>query len=302
MAAEADAHRPQPAAAPAWKRAMEGRMPSGLPLRALPLFVFLHVPKTAGTSARQMFRWMTGDFYFMYVHEQHHPRRGSTAAWQEPGFFDRYLMVGGHFDIGHPLVQAARASGRRIIFVGVLRDAVARIVSLYDFVRRQPTHPLHAELSGRTLLEAVREGGDFVRHYARNAQLLQLFGTDDVERIEQVLAEENFILGRQDALEALFDAVAAVSGLPRPARMPRANTAEKLDAPPAIPAREQPGFEEAKALLAELNAAETEFLARRLPRLLVTVRAVPAAGAAPAGGNNPSDGANDARNEQEQTH
>lgn len=284
MAVQAQAERSEPldgapvpvaSPEPAWKREMTGEMPSGLPLRALPLYIFLHVPKTAGTSARQMFRWMTGDFYFMYVNERHQPRHGGRAAWEEPGFFDRYLMIGGHFDITHPIVQAARATGRRLIFVGVVRDAVARVVSLYDFVRRQPSHPLHAELAQRSLLEAVQQGGDFLRSYAVNAQLLQLFGTEDPDRIEEVLARENFVLGRQDALEALFDAVSAVSGLPRPSRMPRANTAEKLDGPQVTPAREQPGFEEAKARLAELNRAEVEFLARRLPRLLITTRPWP---------------------------
>ncbi|MCX8134591.1 MAG: sulfotransferase family protein [Roseococcus sp.] len=257
---------------------MTGDMPSGLPLRALPLYIFLHVPKTAGTSARQMFRWMTGDFYFMYVNERHQPRPGGRAAWEEPGFFDRYLMIGGHFDITHPIVQTARSTGRRVIFLGVVRDPVARVVSLYDFVRRQPTHPLHAELAQRSLLEAVQQGGSFLRSYAVNAQLLQLFGTADPDRIEEVLAQENFVLGRQDALEAFFDAVAAVSGLPRPRRVPRANTAEKLDGPQATPAREQPGFEEAKARLAELNRAEVEFLGRRIPRLLITARPRPVPG------------------------
>lgn len=255
---------------PAWKAMMQGSMGAGLPLRMMPLYVFLHIPKTAGTSARQMWRWMTNDFYFAYNHEVHHPGPGETPRWEQPGFFDRLLMIGGHFDLGHPIVRTARRTGRRIVFVGVLREPVARVVSLYDFVRRQPQHPLAAELRTITLLEAIERPGAFARAFASNAQLLQLFGSAEPDAIEQALRRDSYILGRQDQLEALFDAFASLSGLPRPQRNPRANVAEEPRDPAIRPAREQPGFAAACARIGELNTAEANFLAQRLPRLLVT--------------------------------
>jgi hypothetical protein len=246
-----------------------GTMPTGLPLRALPLFVFLHVPKTAGTSARQMFLWMLGDFYFAYDATQHQVGPHDQAVWERPGFFDRYLMLGGHIGYRFQLLSWARRTGRRLVFVTCLREPVSRAVSFYDFVRRRPSHPLYPELRSRSLCDALDVPAVREQHLA-NAQLTQIFGSPAPQVVDRALATENYVIGRQDRFETFLDAVSAVMGIPRMATIPRENTAEEPGASQIEPASAQPDFPRALERIAEINQAESEFIERRIPDVLIT--------------------------------
>lgn len=246
-----------------------GTMPTGLPLRALPLFVFLHVPKTAGTSARQMFLWMLGDFYFAFDPAQHQVGPHDPAVWEEPGFFDRYLMVGGHLGYRFQMLSWARRTGRRLIFVTCLREPVSRVVSFYDFVRKRPSHPLHQELRHRTLFQALDLPEVREQHWA-NAQLTQIFGSPTPQAVDKALASENYVIGRQDRFEAFLDAVSAVMGIPRMRTIPRENTAEGSGGVRAEPAAAQPDFARALERVAEMNRAESAFITQRVPDVLIT--------------------------------
>lgn len=251
------------------KSAGLGTMPTGLPLRALPLFIFLHVPKTAGTSTKQVWRNMFQDYYFQFDPAIHRVKEGESAVWQQAGFFDRYLMIGGHAAYNHGLVRRARNTKRRVIFVATFRDPPARAASHYDFIRKRPGHPLYKELMDRSLLEAIESDGAF-RRQSINAQLIQVFGTDDPELIAEVLARENYIIGRQDQLDDFLDVVAAISGLPRPQRVVRANAADEPGPVAAEPARMQPTYSMALEKLSLLNEREIEFMTAHLGSVLVT--------------------------------
>lgn len=246
---------------------MADGMPTGLPLRALPLFFFLHIPKTAGTSLIDTFSSMFGDYALR--HEDFLNKVGDHQEMyrvidQSAGFFDRYLMIMGHMNLHNPLVVRAN---RRCIFFSVLRDPVARVVSHYDFLRRHSDHPLHAEVRDRSLLQAFREAPVF-RRVSVNEQLLQIFGTAELDEVENALKRRNYVLGRQERLAEFINAVEAVTGLRRGAPVPRLNAA--LPVEPMTRASEQPDFDEAVAAIAEANRAESEFL-RRMPSVLATV-------------------------------
>ncbi|MCX8134595.1 MAG: sulfotransferase family protein [Roseococcus sp.] len=250
-------------------------MPTGLPLRALPLHVFLHVPKTAGTTCRAVFQRMMGDYYFAYDQAVHGARSGQTPAWEDPAFFQRYLMIGGHVGRVHPLVRSARGAARRMILYGVMRDPVARVVSFYDYVRKRPRHPLHAAVATRTLAQVVRDVSRDERSPWANWQLFQLFGTADAAGIERALEAENYVIGRLEELESFLDAVAAFTSIPRPAETPRDNVA---DTGGPIRAREQPDFAEATERLADLNEAERRFMETHVRSLLLTTSLAPPGG------------------------
>lgn len=255
-----------------------GVMPTGLPLRALPLFIFLHVPKTAGTSARSVFVSMLGPWYFAFDAAKHRREPGEPAVWDEPGFFDNLLMVGGHIGRSHPLVRAARATGRRIVLLAALRDPVRRAVSFYDYVRNRRRHPMHEELISRTLAEVLRDTPPEPRAPWVNTQLMQVFGTVEPEGIDEALASENYVIGRQDAFEAFLDAAAATLHLPRPASVPYDNVAETRKPNAPVPAAQQPDFAEALERLAALNEAETRFLEQRVTPLLTSLSLLPPSG------------------------
>lgn len=251
-----------------------GRMPEGLPLRALPLFYFLHVPKTAGTSLKQVFNRMFGRFYFQFDPAQHREpvEAGGEAIWRTPGFYSQYLMIGGHSPFQHPIVQESR--GRRKIFVAVMRDPVARVISHYDFIRRQPQHPQHADLRDRSLLDAFENSQQFCRA-STNEQLRYIFGTKDLASANSTLSRRNYIISRVEDLELFVDAIAAISGVPRTPAIPRTNTKTEPSSVSLPPAHTQPDYEEARERIRVANADEETFLRERLSGVLTTQALVP---------------------------
>lgn len=236
------------------------RHPFAMEPRLLPLYFFLHIPKTGGTSLNRAFDRM---FRGLVLYTS--PKELEQLVHQDAGFFHRWLLVTGHILVGNP---AAVASPRPTVFLAVFRDPVSRAVSLYDYARATPNHPLHRALSAMTLAQAARDCAPF-RHVTTNAQLRFVFGGTTMAEVRDALRARSYVLGRVDALEAFLDAVSAYSGLPRPPFVPRLNTGE--DQPPAEPAAGQPDIAEARAALAAANATEAAFVAEWLDRPLATV-------------------------------
>jgi hypothetical protein len=226
-----------------------------LPIQATPLYFFLHVPKTAGTSVGRTLSQMFAGFVL------HHGGRDLMAMLkEEPTLLDRYLLVSGHMGFGHPLVGTTQ---RRKLFLAVMRDPATRVASHYDYIRARSEHALHKELSRASLLQAFISCDRF-REASTNAQLRQVFGTADLAKVDSALRERNYILGRFDGLDAFLNAVQAVSGLPRPADIPRLNTAAE-QANSFERARAQADYAEAVEAIIAANTAETLFLQERLP-------------------------------------
>lgn len=243
-----------------------GGMPTGLPLRALPIFFFLHVPKTAGTSIIDVLSQMFGGYAL-----RHEDLLATVGDHREmlrlidgqTGFFDRYIMVMGHMNLYNPLVVRA---DRRRVFLSVFREPVARVVSHYEYLRRYPEHPFHAEVAGRTLSEAFEHAPNF-RRVSVNEQLLQVFGTADLSEVKATLAGNSYVLGKTERMNAFLDALEAVTGLRYRGPVPLLNAAAKGEGTSAT--SEQPDFSAAMRAITEANRAEIEFF-EAMPPVLAT--------------------------------
>jgi hypothetical protein len=229
-----------------------GRMPAGLPLQALPMFFFIHVPKTGGTSLNKFLIDMFAPFsnyHSCIALAAGGNERIAELLTKKPDFYDDLMMIVGHYGYRHPLVH--QVSRRRII-LSVLRDPITRIVSLYDYVRRQKDHAQHDVLRNLSLREVCHEDIAFRRNCV-NAQLLTVFGAKDTSEAQKRLRQENYLIGRFDHIPRFIRAIEAVSGLKRTTELPHLNKSPLSYS--LSRACDQPDFEQAVSDLRQMNAA-----------------------------------------------
>lgn len=115
-----------------------------------PLLLFLHIPKTAGSTLRHIIeRQYPPDAILI----QHQPTIQQAVGALPQGSADRLQVVMGHLWFGaHALLP------RPATYLTVLRDPIDRIISHYYFVQRDPEHHLHQIVQGMSLEEYVTSG------------------------------------------------------------------------------------------------------------------------------------------------
>jgi hypothetical protein len=148
--------------------------------------IFLHIPKTAGTTLNRIIEWQYNPVSIFTVDP--HRIRATVARFKK--FPEqrrrRFRVVRGHllYGIHEFLPQGAT-------YITMLRDPVARVLSTYAFILRRPLHPLHRKLkAGRLGVE------DLIRMTPHRQNLQCRFisgigvGPDCDERVLEV-AKEN---------------------------------------------------------------------------------------------------------------
>jgi hypothetical protein len=115
--------------------------------QAEPLVLFLHIPKTAGTTLRHIIeRQYPPDAILI----QNQPTLHQALQALPPGKADRVSVVMGHLWFGAHALFARPAT-----YLTMLRDPIDRIISHYYFVQRDPQHYLHDVVRGMSLEEYV---------------------------------------------------------------------------------------------------------------------------------------------------
>jgi hypothetical protein len=111
--------------------------------------VFLHIPKTGGTTLNRIIEWQYSPLSIFTVD----PFRVRATVERFKRFPERrrlrYKVVRGHLHYGiHDyLPQGAD-------YITLLREPAARVLSSYYFILRRPLHPLHRKLkTGRVGVE-----------------------------------------------------------------------------------------------------------------------------------------------------
>lgn len=106
--------------------------------------IFLHIPKTAGTTLNRIIEWQY-DPRTIYTVDPYQIRatvqRLRTLSEERRR---RLRVVRGHliFGVHEYLPQGGT-------YITMLRDPVARFLSSYHFIRRRPLHPLHRKLRAK---------------------------------------------------------------------------------------------------------------------------------------------------------
>ena len=108
--------------------------------------IFLHIPKTAGTTLNRIIEWQYNPLSIFTVD----PYRIRATVARFKKFSEqrrrRFRVVRGHllYGIHEFLPQGAT-------YITMLRDPVARVLSTYAFILRRPLHPLHRKLKAGRL-------------------------------------------------------------------------------------------------------------------------------------------------------
>lgn len=133
----------------------------------------MHIPKCAGTTLRTVLerQYPLGDIYKV----KSDIRGDQLKLRQMDSVIKRTKrVVFGHYGYG---LHTALAPGQPFDYVTVLRDPVARIVSLYSYTRAEaPAHYLAKAARERNLYDFVTSG---VTQQTDNGMVRQLCGADE---------------------------------------------------------------------------------------------------------------------------
>jgi hypothetical protein len=123
-----------------------------------PIFVFVHLPRTAGTSMRAVFRqaFTREEIFFVEeflpVEAERFGGPSSMLANLPRTARDRLRLLAGH----QPVALARRIFDRPVHYLTFLRDPIERVVSDYFYCRSEvdnPAHPYAVSLSAGEFAE-----------------------------------------------------------------------------------------------------------------------------------------------------
>jgi len=150
------------------KSATDQNRPAGGPEQAV---IFLHLPKTAGTTLNRLIEWEYPVFEMYSIDPVFFTWSAAHLRKLSPDRLKKIRMFKGHmlFGLHEALPQPAT-------YITVLRDPVDRVISAYYFMRSYKLHPLYWKLRRENwTLE------DFVRKYQRDNVQSKIIGGSPFE-------------------------------------------------------------------------------------------------------------------------
>jgi galactose-3-O-sulfotransferase len=108
--------------------------------------IFLHIPKTAGTTLNRIIEWQYNPLS-IFTMDPYRIRATPERLKELPEARRRRLrMVRGHFYYGvHEFLPQGAT------YITMLREPVARFLSAYYFLQRRPLHPMHRKVTSERI-------------------------------------------------------------------------------------------------------------------------------------------------------
>ena len=156
--------------------------------------IFLHIPKTAGTTLNRIIDRQYSPFEIFTI-DPHRVKASSERLRQSSEQRRRRLrVVRGHLPYGiHEFLPQGAT------YITMLREPVARVLSAYHFVLRRPLNPLHRKV----IRERLRVE-DCLRLFPerRNTQCRFVAGIEDMS-----ISDDRLLAKAQDHLAKAFSVV-----------------------------------------------------------------------------------------------
>lgn len=135
--------------------------------RVLP--IFLHLPRTAGTSFQRVAENFLGKSRILAIYGSDIESPKEVIRHAD---LTRIKLIRGHFSYGvHEALPSEYAN--RFKYFTIVRHPVDRVVSLYNYIRRSRPHSFHTVVKDMSLLDFVTSG---VSVEVDNGQVRQLAG------------------------------------------------------------------------------------------------------------------------------
>lgn len=173
------------------------------------LVVFLHVPKAGGQTVRSILGRVYGGGLIDFRGRLGEPWTPPTS-WAGVRAVEGHLLYGVHVHTPRP-----------VWYLTVLRDPVARVVSLYRYAARRPTHHLHT--LARDLDLAAFVDHPSAAYEVHDTQTRQVAGvvsgaiTDDHLDVARThLAQDSAVAGAVEELDLTLVVAAERLGWPMP--------------------------------------------------------------------------------------
>jgi hypothetical protein len=176
------------------------------------LIIFLHVPKTAGSTLRHIIEREHDPTRLLHLYDSDFAEELAAIPQTRMA---RLRVVMGHFYFGaHTFLSQPSA------YITFLRDPIDRVISEYYFVRRSPAHHFH-DSARRISLE------EFVKYCSDNNQTRQLagrcgvpsLGTDSSEMLNTAkknLAEYFSVVGVTEEFDSSLILISRLMGWRHP--------------------------------------------------------------------------------------
>jgi hypothetical protein len=172
-----------------------------------PLLCVVHIPKTAGSAIRETLISILG---WEKVYWISHKRPFENWTNSSGDDFNDYAVVGGHCS-----ATAFHKIKRPKIFMAVVRDPVQRAISLFNYITcgPDPDHGLRGELSGLSLVEAIKTSVNF-RRDVENRQCGLIGGQPTFSAALHTISEGEWFIDHHEAVDELFAGVCDRFGWP----------------------------------------------------------------------------------------
>lgn len=151
------------------------------------LLVFVHVPRTAGTTLQRVIRDRYPRERYLHFDDPERAEQELAAMPKEALAAIDAVLGHVHFGVHRHFPQPAR-------YITMLRHPVARIASHYRYVRSNPSHHLHREVVARNMDLVEYAHGD-LSDELRDGQVRMFSPDASLEEAKRALAEEFEVVG-----------------------------------------------------------------------------------------------------------